>query len=166
MTGWDESYLMTYVLMKPQADHHRLNDKLTGYLGDKHPRMKKHGYDLMLHAVKHIDLYGVNGENTGMKTILIYSAFALIILLIACINYINLATAFSLKRAREIGIRKVLGTDRKNIIISVDRSLPRPVPQPSAPSIISMHRQTISTGSAGSLLWAWSHLLHRSCWKS
>lgn len=116
MTGWDEFYLITYVLLKERADYHQLNDKLTGYLGNKHPSPKKYKYDLMLHPVKHIQLYGINGEETGINVIFISVALAIAILIIACMNYINLTTAFSLKRAKEIGIRKVLGTNRKGII--------------------------------------------------
>jgi putative ABC transport system permease protein len=116
MTGWDEFYLVTYVLLKERADYHQLNEKLTGYLGGKHPSAKKYQYDLMLHPVKHIELYGINGEETGINVIFIFMALAIAILIIACLNYINLATAFSLRRAKEIGIRKVLGTNRKGII--------------------------------------------------
>lgn len=56
---------------------------------------------------------GSAGSKTGM---IIYSLIAFIILLIACINFINLTTARSAKRAKEVGLRKVLGAERKNII--------------------------------------------------
>ena len=116
MTGWNESYLVTYVLLEKGADYQELNDKLTGYLGSKHPSPKKFGYDVMLHPVKHIQLYGINGEETGINTIFISMILAAGILIIACFNFINLTTSLSLRRAKEIGIRKVLGTSRKGII--------------------------------------------------
>lgn len=56
-------------------------------------------------------------ENGDASRVYIFSAIALFILLIACINYMNLSTARSTLRAREIGIRKVIGADRKEIIL-------------------------------------------------
>jgi len=61
----------------------------------------------------------INGEfepKGDMKYIYIFSAVALFVLLIACFNYINLSTAQSIKRAREVGLRKVVGANRNNII--------------------------------------------------
>jgi putative ABC transport system permease protein len=57
------------------------------------------------------------GVNGSIQYIYIFTSIALFILLFACINFMNLTTAGSAKRAREVGIRKVLGTDRKNLIV-------------------------------------------------
>jgi len=55
-------------------------------------------------------------ENSDIKRVYIFSAVALFILLIACINYMNLSTARSVLRAREIGVRKVVGARKKEIV--------------------------------------------------
>src|SRR5690606_37478041 len=59
------------------------------------------------------DEAGLNGD---IRRVYIFSAIALFILLIACINYMNLSTARSSLRAREIGIRKVVGAQKKELI--------------------------------------------------
>ncbi len=56
-------------------------------------------------------------ENGDIKRVYIFSAIAFFILLIACINYMNLSTARSALRAKEIGIRKTIGAERKEIIV-------------------------------------------------
>ncbi|MBA4140309.1 MAG: ABC transporter permease [Segetibacter sp.] len=54
--------------------------------------------------------------NNSIQTVYIFSAIAIFILLIACVNFMNLSTARSANRAKEVGVRKVLGTQRSNLI--------------------------------------------------
>ncbi len=56
------------------------------------------------------------GTNGSVQNVYVFSAVAIFILLIACINFMNLSTARSANRAKEVGIRKVLGTDRRYLI--------------------------------------------------
>lgn len=56
------------------------------------------------------------GVNSNIQYVYIFSAVAIFILLIACVNFMNLSTARSANRAKEVGIRKVLGTERKSLI--------------------------------------------------
>jgi putative ABC transport system permease protein len=67
-----------------------------------------------IHLTSHLD--DEIEENGDINRVYIFSAIALFILLIACINYMNLSTARSALRAKEIGIRKVIGAQRKEII--------------------------------------------------
>ncbi len=62
------------------------------------------------------DKTGELGTNGNVQYVYIFSAIAFFVLLIACINFMNLSTARSANRAKEIGIRKVLGTERKSLI--------------------------------------------------
>lgn len=84
--------------------------------------IKKGGkYDIMLQPIKDVHLYSANIGNRyfvqgDIKYIYIFSAVALFIILLACINFMNLATAQSAKRAKEVGIRKVLGSERKSLV--------------------------------------------------
>lgn len=64
----------------------------------------------------HSDLMGELGTNSDIKYIYIFSAIALFILLIACINFMNLSTARSANRAKEVGVRKVMGSLKKQLV--------------------------------------------------
>ena len=68
--------------------------------------------DIHLHSARQVEL----GPNSNIQYVYIFSAVALFILLIACINFMNLSTARSASRAKEVGIRKVLGTEKKSLI--------------------------------------------------
>lgn len=68
--------------------------------------------DIHLHSDFAYDL----GQNGDIKYVYIFSAVALIMLIIACINFMNLSTAGASKRAREVGVRKVMGSQKKELI--------------------------------------------------
>ncbi|HZY36725.1 MAG TPA: ABC transporter permease [Mucilaginibacter sp.] len=92
-------------------------------LGEPLDEMAKKGdkYEVLLQPLADVHLfskdigtrYFVQGD---IKYIYIFSAIALFIILLACVNFMNLATAQSGKRAKEVGIRKVLGSERKQLI--------------------------------------------------
>ncbi|WP_026261817.1 ABC transporter permease [Spirosoma panaciterrae] len=68
--------------------------------------------DIHLHSKQQIEL----APNGDIQYVYIFSAVALFILLIACINFMNLATARSAMRAREVGVRKVMGSERQQLV--------------------------------------------------
>ena len=63
----------------------------------------------------------VNGQDTAgfLEYVRMFSIIGLLVLIIACINFINLTTARSEKRAREVGVRKAIGSQRKDLIITI-----------------------------------------------
>ena len=76
-------------------------------------------YGFTLHPVRSIHLHNPNfsmGPKGSYRNVVIFSLIALFILVIACVNYINMSTARSAIRSKEVGIRKALGSDRKNIV--------------------------------------------------
>lgn len=125
----------TYVLLKQGTDY-KAFDKNFPQVIDKYilPQakqfmqiesmddFKKTGNNLQysLFPVKDIHLRSSRGVELGVngniQYVFIFSAVAIFILLIACINFMNLSTARSAGRAKEVGIRKVLGTEKKSLI--------------------------------------------------
>jgi putative ABC transport system permease protein len=71
-------------------------------------------HKLKLFPYKDIRLFGLNNDGT-FKFVLVFSAIAILVLLIACINFVNLTTAQAGKKAKEIGLRKVIGANKSSI---------------------------------------------------
>ena len=114
----------TYLLFQNQAQAEGFGEKLAYF--DRHqitPRIKALGYDLRIeHQIQALtSLHFVDGlfDDTpkGNRTYLtIFSVVALFILLVACINYVNMYVAQSTKRLKEVGVRKVVGAVRGQLI--------------------------------------------------
>jgi putative ABC transport system permease protein len=122
--NWGNFNYFTYVLLKPGAEARGLNKKLEEvYHKNVEPLFSqfnvKMQYDVQ--PITEIHLHSrleQEPEEVGsMSYIWIFSAVAFFMLLIACINYMNLTTARSARRAKEIGIRKVTGSSRKQLIL-------------------------------------------------
>jgi len=112
----------TYVLLNNANDAKKFAAKLPGFV--QHNEVQKLNkdlsYNLILQPLKDIHLKShLQGELPGagdISYIYLFAAIAFIILLIACINFINFATANAIKRAKEIGVRKVIGAKRSQLI--------------------------------------------------
>lgn len=117
---WAASWLQTYVELEPGVDVEQLNNKLKVLASQKAgPTLKN--IQIFLYPLNKILLYGQfkNGEETGggyIKTVSLFFLIGMLILLIACINFMNLSTARSQKRALEVGVRKTFGTKKKYLI--------------------------------------------------
>lgn len=124
----------TYILLRPGADAQKLQAKLPAFM--RHVAgaqlqsiahitfddLEKAGnyFRLKLIPLKDIHLRSNSvaelDANGNIQYVYIFSAIAIFILLIACVNFMNLSTARSANRAKEVGVRKVLGSARKNLI--------------------------------------------------
>lgn len=121
-TNWRRFGFYTYLLLPENYDVKSLDSRLTTLI-DEHIQNTATKYKLELEPLRSVYLYGkARGSRTGssvsgnVNNIYIFSFVALFILVIGAINFINLSTAFSLKRAKETGVRKVLGASRKQLI--------------------------------------------------
>jgi ABC-type antimicrobial peptide transport system permease subunit len=116
---WGNYMVQTFVQLKNPASETQLNPKIKRFLSTK----TKDSYyqTLFLHPMTQWRLYDKfeNGQATGglIEYVRLFSWIAGFILLIACINFMNLATARSEKRAKEVGIRKVVGSSRTSLIV-------------------------------------------------
>lgn len=133
--NWLSENWNTYILVKRNADLNKLNTdlnkimdryvgpELQGVLNMTMDQFKKNGgyarasltplTDIHLKSNKTGELDG----NGNIQFVFIFSVIAIFILLIACVNFMNLSTARSFNRAKEVGVRKVLGSLRKNLIL-------------------------------------------------
>ncbi|MCF8228213.1 MAG: ABC transporter permease [Bacteroidales bacterium] len=118
--SWDGGYAYTtYILLRENSELSSVYEKLPPFL-EKHinHKYKKIGVELDMYfeALEDIHLFTkADGEGSNVAGLITFSAIALMILLIACVNFMNLSTARSAKRSREVGIRKVLGGTRRSL---------------------------------------------------
>ena len=113
-SDWGNYYLKTFVLLDPLASIQAVADKLSDI---HHKNQKESGVQYSLQPIAELHLFGSDGREEGMQTVRIFMIVAIAVLLIACINYINLATALATKRAKEVGVRKTIGADRRKLIV-------------------------------------------------
>ncbi len=121
--GWYDFY--TFVKVSDNVSQSELDNKLAGYLDVKKKEFhEKYNIreQLWTQKIGDIHLYSSNlgwdmGDNGGAEQIYFLSIIALLILLIAWVNYVNLATARAIKRAKEVGIRKVVGAQKSNLVV-------------------------------------------------
>jgi predicted permease len=121
--GWTDSWgtnnYTTYIQLADKASIENVSEKVSEYLKKINPQTRTKLIvqpltDIHLRSDYAIDLYG----QTENKAIYVYafSIIAVFVLLIACINFMNLSTARSEKRSKEVGLRKVVGASRPNIM--------------------------------------------------
>jgi putative ABC transport system permease protein len=132
-TNWGSNNYITYLKFRVKVSPEQLQSQLDHFI-DVHlapfyksitgaePKMRpSEGTQLVLQKLDDIHLYSnLSTEiipNGSIRSIYIFASVAFFILLIACINFMNLSTARSGTRAREVGLRKVLGATRKQLII-------------------------------------------------
>ena len=116
-SGWSSNYCMLFVQLKDNTFFETANKQFKGMIKAHNPGTNN---EAMLFPLEKWHLYSnfENGVSVGGKidNLRIFLILAFSILLIACINFMNLSTAKSEKRAREVGVRKAIGSTRKSLI--------------------------------------------------
>lgn len=115
--NWKSNVCMTLIQLKDNQFFNQVNNQMKGIYKRNRPISSSEAF---LHPVSKMHLYDKfeNGKSTGGKIdqLRIFVVLAFCILLIACVNFMNLSTARSEKRAKEVGIRKAIGSSRKSLI--------------------------------------------------
>ena len=120
---WGNNTLDTYIQLQPGTSKEVLEAKLPAFI-DKYIKGDwSYGMEMYLQPMDdihlksgHIKFQVYNHHQGDINQVYIFSVIALLILIVACINYINLATSLALKRSKEVGVRKVIGADRRRLI--------------------------------------------------
>ena len=122
MTSWMYNGMYVYAMLDPKAKVQNVERQIPQFT-DKYmgADMKKFGYKFSLSLVPLSDIYFQDASfdhvKHGDKTVVyIFLSIAVLILLIACINFMNLSTIRAVERSKEVGLRKVLGAMRNNLI--------------------------------------------------
>ncbi|MDX2302751.1 MAG: ABC transporter permease [Microscillaceae bacterium] len=123
-TQWDNNSWQAFVQLKngvnPEKTNANIKNIVLSHFPDNKLMQDNIKPEVFIHPMSKWRLYGEfeNGKNTGgfIKYVRLFGIFGVFILAIACINFMNLSTARSEKRAKEIGIRKVIGSARTQLI--------------------------------------------------
>ena len=116
--NWGGFGVMAYFLMKPHTNAQALQKKFPAFLVDHIGKFMKDNnqtYDYILEPLKDSYLKAAHNAAGSLTNVYVFSIVGIFILLIAGINFVNLTTARSTERAREVGIRKVVGAERRQL---------------------------------------------------
>ncbi|MBS1916717.1 MAG: ABC transporter permease [Bacteroidetes bacterium] len=121
IASWQNSGPLTFVLLKPGANASLVDKKIANFRNFySHDSTAAYHVELGLQKYDEVYLHNhfENGKIAGgrMEYVFLFTVIAIFILLIACINFMNLATARSINRAKEVGVRKVIGAERSSLI--------------------------------------------------
>ena len=119
---WSSNFTQTFAQLADHADVDKVSAKIRNVkLNAASPDEKRFKAAIFLHPMNKWHLYAdfKNGMNTGgrIQYVWLFGIVGFFVLLLACINFMNLSTARSEKRAKEVGVRKAIGSDRGQLIM-------------------------------------------------
>lgn len=115
-TNWGNFGFFTYLEIQPGTNMKKISDIILHRQLVEAPQIKvnpEDGYNFQ--PIGNIHLYQADGSSAGMQTVRIFLIIGIVTLLIACINYVNLSTARSMLRAKEVSIRKIVGAQKQQL---------------------------------------------------
>ncbi len=124
LNGWNNNSIDTYVRVRKGTDMGALALKFPDFVS-KHVDVEDSHWQwkLYLQPVRdihlksgHIKFQVMNYNQGNINTVYVFSIIAALIILLACVNFINMAIAQTVKRSKEVGLRKVMGAERINLI--------------------------------------------------
>ena len=115
LNSWDGAEFFTYVKVRAGTDVVLLAEQIT----EKQPEGWSSWRSFTFQPLVNLHLYNIEGEPVGMKTVRLFQWIAIVILIIACINYVNLLTARASKRHREIGLKKIIGARKFKLFMQL-----------------------------------------------
>ena len=118
LEDWGNNGLRGFIKLQPGVEEESFEAKIKGFVKEKH---ENSNVDLFLQRFDQTYLYSgyKNGVQSGGRIVMVnlFTTIAIFILAIACINFMNLATARSSKRAKEVGVKKVVGSSKGQLMI-------------------------------------------------
>ncbi len=160
--NWSRNSAFTYVELRPGADLEKVNQAVQNITKEHTDHREQ--TEVFLYPLSHQHLYSrfENGIPTGglIDTLRIFALIAISILLIACINFMNLSTARSEKRAKETGVRKVLGSKRSSLIGQFlgESTLTAFIAGAAALPIVTLMLPVFNTLMGKSMILAWDNV--------
>jgi len=116
-SSWGQFNYDTYLLLQPGANPVAAGQKLTAiHRRNENDDFTKH-LSYVLNPLTKLHLYALDGSEQGMMIVKVFFLVAVIVLIIACINYVNLITARAIKRSKEISMRKIIGAGKANLFM-------------------------------------------------
>jgi putative ABC transport system permease protein len=116
-SDWGDYYANTYLLLQPGVTPKTVADKLTQIHIKNQPGPDAAKVSYLAEPMSQVHLYNADGTPSGMQTVKVFLIVAVLILLIACINYVNLSTARAMLRAKEVSVRKIIGAGKKQLFM-------------------------------------------------
>lgn len=114
LQSWGENNYFTYVQLQQGVPYQKMSKKISGRIKKTDPQASS---NLFLHPFKRMHLHSLSGMGGNIRYVYIFTLVAIFILFIACINFMNLSTSRSVKRGKEVSLRKVVGANRKQLVI-------------------------------------------------
>ncbi len=112
---WGDYFYQTFVLLKPGASATAVANKLTAIHLANQKEAAQAKLQYVAQPLLHLHLYNTDGTPSGLQTVRIFLIVAFLILIIGCINYVNLSTARAMLRSKEVSVRKIIGAERRQL---------------------------------------------------